>query len=256
MLNILTLAFVAVLILGVGFVAGGWIAGLASVRLSRSGMDPLARQLVASLIKPIIVIISLVVALQYVGFDLTSVTAILGAATLAIGLSLRDSLANVAAGAVLLTLRPFTAGDFVDAGTESGTVQDLTLFMTRLKTPQGVIISIPNANITKNSVRNYTRSGQRRIDIDISVASGHVGTALEMLPKVLADVQGVLAEPATGSMVVDPVPGGVRVRGMAWTKSSDFGTTKARCNVAVDEAFATLGIETVSPLRALLETPR
>ncbi len=253
MLAFAWMLLIAVLIVVLGFVAGGWLAGVASIRLSRSGMDPLARELVASLIKPVIVIIALVAALQQLGVNLTSVTAILGAATLAIGLSLRDSLANVAAGAVLLTLRPFTAGDLVDAGGETGTIMMLTLFMTRIKTPQGAIINVPNNNIIKASIRNYTRAGTRRIDVDLDIESGQAQAAMDLLPGAIRDIEGVLAEPGVGTAVVDVVPGGVRVKCFAWTEAATFGPTKARVMVAVDVALNEAGITRVSPLRRLLE---
>ncbi len=253
MLALAWMLLIAVLIVVLGFLAGGWMAGVASIRLSRSGMDPLARELIASLIKPVVVIIALIAALQYIGVDLTSVTVILGAATLAIGLSLRDSLANIAAGAVLLTLRPFTAGDLVEAGGESGTVMTLTMFMTRLKTPQGAIINVPNNNIIKASIHNYTRAGTRRIDLDLDIESGQAQAAMDLLPSVIQDIEGVLEEPRVGTAVLDIVPGGIRIKCFAWTEAATFGPTKARVTVAVDVALTEAGIARVSPLRALLE---
>ena len=250
---VLQTVFIALLIVGAGFLAGGWLAGIAAIRLSRSGVDPLARELVASLVKPVIVIVAVVAALQWVGVDLTSITAILGAATLAIGLSLRDSLANVASGAVLLTLRPFTVGDVVDVAGESGTIVDLKLFMTRLKTFQGVVISVPNANITKSSIRNYTRNGSRRIDIDVDIASGHLRTALDVLPRAAESVEAVLSDPAPASSIVDNVPGGAKVRLACWVETAQFGPTRRELLIAVDELLAQEEIERVAPLRALLE---
>ncbi len=118
------------------------------------------------------IVLTLVIALGQIGVETTSLIAVLGAAGLAIGLALQGTLANVAAGVMLLLLRPFEAGDWIEAAGISGIAREIGLFTTRIDTFDNVSISVPNSTIWSSTVINHARHKNRRLDLDIGIGYG------------------------------------------------------------------------------------
>ena len=213
----------ALLILLLGVVAASWLGALVRAALERSRVDPSVRHLGVSVVRPLVLVIALIAGLNLLGVDLTAVVAILGAATLAIGLAMRDSLANVAAGAVLLTLRPYTGDDWVEAGGTAGTVAELGLMATTLKDARGVMITVPNQLILRAPIQNYTRNGLRRADLTFRVGpAADLGAAREAILAALRADERVLEEPPPFVRVSDIDQRGVDLLVAAWLKSADF----------------------------------
>ncbi|MEK9942780.1 MAG: mechanosensitive ion channel domain-containing protein, partial [Gammaproteobacteria bacterium] len=117
-----------------------------------------------------IIAITLVAVLARLGIQTTSIIAVLGAAGLAIGLALQGTLQNIAAGIMLLILRPFKVGDYIDAGGTAGTVDEIGLFTTDMTTFDGIYLSVPNSALWNTSILNYTRLPTRRLDIPVGIA--------------------------------------------------------------------------------------
>lgn len=150
-------------------------------------------------------ILAIVGALSRLGIETASIIAVLGAAGLAIGLALQGTLQNIAAGIMLLALRPFRVGDYIDGGggEVAGTVEEVSLFMTRLTKPDGICEYVPNSALWSHSVRNYTRNPTRRLDLETEVSlQDDIPRALEALKTLAANEPQVLADPAPLAMVM------------------------------------------------------
>ena len=168
--------------------------------------------LIASVTRYIILIVALVAALGSFGIQTTSIIAVLGAAGLAIGLALQGTLSNVAAGVMLLFLRPFQVGDWIETGSNSGTVTEIGLFSTIISTFDNVFISVPNSQIWGQTIINHSRNNTRRMDIDIGIA---YSTNLDHAEKTLlgiADDPRVLADPGPQFLVVNYADSAIIVR--------------------------------------------
>lgn len=150
-------------------------------------------------------ILAIVGALSRLGIETASIIAVLGAAGLAIGLALQGTLQNIAAGIMLLALRPFRVGDYIDGGggEVAGTVEEVSLFMTRLTKPDGICEYVPNSALWSHSVRNYTRNPNRRLDLETEVSlQDDIPRALEALKALAASEPLVLTDPAPLAMVM------------------------------------------------------
>lgn len=241
------LVIYALVIIGAGYVVGSWLAGAARLALERARLDPAVRHLLVNLVRPLVLIVAVIAALQVVGVDLTAMIAVLGAATLAVGLSLQDSLANVAAGALLLTLRPFRGGDWVEVAGQSGTVTELGLFTTGLKTGQGVHVVLPNNLVVKSPIQNYTRNGMRRADITFRVAANaDLPKVHAALIKLLEDDETVLNDPAPFVRLTGLDSQGVDVLVAAWFDNAKFAEGKSQLIRSVRDALkkARIGLST------------
>jgi len=175
-------------------VAGMWIAG-AAARLARNSaskakhIEPTIVVFFGSVVRYVIMAIVLVAVLQRFGVQTTSIIAVLGAATLAIGLALQGALSNVAAGVLLVLYRPYRIGDYVDIlNGKIGTVRDVNIFTTELATLDNVKIVVPNGQIFANAIFNYSTSETRRANVEF-----HVGYDADM-PAVIETVMNLLKQ--------------------------------------------------------------
>ncbi|WP_343188120.1 small-conductance mechanosensitive channel MscS [Buchnera aphidicola (Ceratoglyphina bambusae)] len=171
------------------FVTGTFIAGIISsginkVLISRT-IDMTISNFLSALVRYIVITFSLIASLGCIGVQTTSVIAILGAAGMAIGLALQGSLSNFAAGVLLVTLRPLRTGEYVDLGNAAGTVLNIHIFYTMLRTLDGKIVIVPNGKIVSGNIINYSREPARRNEFNISVA---YKTDIDLVIKVLRDV--------------------------------------------------------------------
>jgi len=156
-------------ILVVGWILATWAKRWMAVALEHVPLDLTLKPLLASLARYVILIITVVLVLGQFGVQTTSLIAVIGAAGLAIGLALQGTLSNVAAGVMLLVLRPFRVGQFVQAGGVSGTVREIGLFTTLLITRDLIYISVPNSAVWSGVITNYTREPLRRINFTLPV---------------------------------------------------------------------------------------
>lgn len=158
-----------IVILVIGWSAATWAKRLTARGLAHVPLDLTLKPLIASLVRYLILILTVVLVLGQFGVQTTSLIAVLGAAGLAVGLALQGTLSNVAAGVMLLVLRPFRVGHFVQAGGQSGTVREIGLFTTLLITRDLIFVSVPNSAIWSGVIVNYTREPVRRINFSLTV---------------------------------------------------------------------------------------
>ncbi|MCG5077753.1 mechanosensitive ion channel family protein [Paraburkholderia tagetis] len=185
---------------------GWWIARRVGNWFARQdGIDATLRPIVRDSSLWGVRLVAIVGALSQVGVQTASIVAVLGAAGLAIGLALQGTLQNIAAGIMLLLLRPFKVGDSIDGGSGAsvaGTVEEVNLFTTRLTKPDGICEYVPNSALWSNSIRNYNRNPTRRLDLEVEVSmSDDVNRAIEVLRALAAAEPHVLDTPAPQVMV-------------------------------------------------------
>jgi len=190
----------AVFVLAAGAVIARWVAEAASVALARtSSVDPTARPALVAAARYGVLVIAIVAALSQIGVQTASLLAALGAAGLAIGLALQGTLANIAAGIMLLWLRPFQVGDYIEivSGTPfAGTVREIGLFACQIETYDGLFLFAPNSTIWAVPVRNHSRNAGRLVSFNVGFAPGaDLSRARAVLLDAIAGQSGVLKAP-------------------------------------------------------------
>ena len=213
------------------------------------GFDDTLIPLAASIVRYMILIVTLVAALGSFGIQTTSIIAVLGAAGLAIGLALQGTLSNVAAGVMLLFLRPFQVGDWIDTGENSGTVNEIGLFTTIVTTFDNVYISIPNSEIWGGRVVNHSKNDTRRMDIDIGIAYSTDLDHAEKTMLKLAEDDRVLAEPAAQFLVVSYDDSAITVRLRLYAKNDVYWPLYWQMMRQVKPALDAANIEIPFPQR-------
>lgn len=192
----------------------------------------------------------LVIVLDIFGVNTASIIALLGAAGLAVGLALKDTLSNIAAGIMLLILRPFRTGDFIEFGPSTGTVKEINLFTTVLETFDGLYVSSPNSGIWGNSIKNYTRNGKRRMDIVVGISYGDsIDAGLEVLGRIIGTEPRFLRDPAPRTMVSSMGESSVNLQLRGWTSVDDYWQTFWDLNKRVKEEIERAGLRIPFPQR-------
>ena len=215
-------------------VIGWWVARRASVALRRllarqPRMDATLRPILCDIGLWGIRVVAIVGALSQLGIQTASIIAVLGAAGLAIGLALQGTMQNIAAGIMLLVLRPFKVGDYIEggAGSVAGTVVEVNLFTTRLTKPDGICEYVPNSALWSSSIRNYNRNPTRRLDLEVEISIGDdVDRALEALRTLAAADPRALRDPAPQVMVIrfDDSTAVLNIR--VWSNTDTFWTMR------------------------------
>jgi small conductance mechanosensitive channel len=186
----------ALVVLVVGRWAARWARRALERALARSKLDATLTPFLSGLAYYLMLTFVVIAVLGLFGVQTASLIAVLGAAGLAVGLALQGTLANFAAGVMLLGFRPFGVGDYVEAGGTAGSVAEIGIFTTRLNTPDNVQILVPNAAIYGAVIKNYSANDTRRNDLTMSISYGDdIGRAIGVIRSVLAGDDRVLAEP-------------------------------------------------------------
>ncbi|MGU9962406.1 MAG: mechanosensitive ion channel family protein [Candidatus Puniceispirillales bacterium WSBS_2018_MAG_OTU23] len=202
-LTLLGNVFSGILILAIGVFVSRQVSRTIRKHLDRlSIFDPTLVPLIASLGRYTVLIIAVVATLGSFGIQTTSIIAVLGAAGLAIGLALQGTLSNVAAGVMVLFLRPFQAGDWIETGSNSGTVSEVGLFTTTITTFDNVFISVPNSSIWGSTIINHSRNNTRRMDIDIGISYKTDLDHAEKSLLAMASDERILSDPKPQFLVV------------------------------------------------------
>ena len=183
----------------------------------------------------------LLAAMSQVGIETTSFMAILGAAGLAIGLALKDTLSNIGSAVVILVFRPFKVGDFINAGGAEGTVDKISLFNTTISPVDNRLIIVPNAAITAGNITNFSTKEVRRVDHTVGIGYGDdIKKAKEVMYDVIAKSEHTIADPAPLVAVTDLGDNSVNFTVRAWVKSEDYWDayfeTIEEIKIALDEA--------------------
>jgi small conductance mechanosensitive channel len=170
-----------------------------------------------------VIIVCAIMILDAFGINTTSLIAILGAAGVAVGLALKDTLGNIAAGIILLFLRSYRQGDFIEFGSINGTVKEMNLFTTILETGDGVFISAPNASIWGVPLKNYSRNPKRRMDIPVGISyTDSIDAAFQVMKEIIAEEPRFLSSPAPQIVVQSLGDSSVTILLRAWASSGVY----------------------------------
>ncbi|MBO7329183.1 MAG: mechanosensitive ion channel [Lentisphaeria bacterium] len=167
--------------------------------------------------------VSLLIVLDILGIDTTSILTVLGAAGLTVGLAIKDSLSNIAAGLMLLVLRPYHSGDYVDCGNVSGSISEIGLFTTQLTTFDGLFVMVPNSVIFGSPIKNYSRNPRRRADISVGISYGDsLEKGLKVLSEMLENNPRILKDPAPEVLVTELADNSVNLTLRFWAETGNY----------------------------------
>jgi small conductance mechanosensitive channel len=199
-----------------------------------------------------LIIFVVIAALGQLGIQTASFVAIVGAAGLAIGLALQGSLANFAAGVLILIFRPFEVGDFVEVAGVSGAVQNIQIFTTELHTPDNKKVIVPNGGVISGNITNYSANNTRRVDLVFGIGySEDIDVAKTLLQTVLAAEPKVLQDPAPTIGVVELADSSVNLVCRPWVNTADYWDVYFNVTEAVKKALDAGGISIPFPQRDL-----
>lgn len=240
----------AVAVLLAGNVLARWASrGVSNFSLHAKHIDPILRPVLASAVRYAILILVFVVALSQIGVQTASLLAVLGAAGLAIGLALQGTLSNIAAGLMLLWLRPFRIGDFIEVNGMAGTVREIGLFVCHLETFDGIFLFAPNSAIWNNALRNHTRNVGRLVSLQITVASATapLERVRVLLLGAIADDQRILKSPPPRAFV-ESVSGAATVFTVTlWSAGKEIGELQRSVIARIKRQLEAAGIEKLEP---------
>ncbi|AKH19869.1 mechanosensitive ion channel family protein [Sedimenticola thiotaurini] len=234
------------------FFIGRWVASilLKIVRklLNKSKMDAILINFVTSILHAILLLFIVIAAMDQLGVDTTSLIALLGAAGLAVGLAMQNSLQNFAAGVMLIIFRPFKTGDFVEAGGTAGVVETISIFSTIMRTGDNREVIVPNGSIYNGTITNFSARETRRIDMVFGIGYGDdIRKAKQLLNDILEADERVLKDPAPLVAVGELADSSVNFNVRPWVKSADYWNVKFDLTERIKLAFDDNGISIPYP---------
>jgi len=217
---------VAILIYWVGSKIAKSASNLTAKLMTKRKLDSIVVNFIKNIIYGILMVVVIIAALGQVGIETTSFIAVIGAAGLAIGLALQGSLSNFASGVLIISLRPFKSGDFIEAGGVAGVVEEIKLFSTFIRSGDNKQIIIPNSSVVGSAITNYSTKPTRRVDLVIGVSyDADIKKAKEVLTEVTANNKNVLQDPAPVIAVSELADNSVNFVVRPWVNSSDYWPT-------------------------------
>ncbi len=243
---------IGIALLVVGLWLSRLLARITDRLLQRLEVDPILRSFLRNAGKVLAYIVVTIVALDFAGVPTSSLIAVLGAAGLAIGLGLKDSLSNIASGVVLIMLRPFHVGDRVQIAGLEGLVDSVRIFQTRLKTADNREILLPNSQITAAPIVNYTALGQRRVDVSVGISYDiDIAVPRQRLLAIAASSTAIHAAPAPQVIVAEFSESSVVLQLQAWTAAAAYSDVRPWLLERILEDFRQNGIRIPGPQREI-----
>lgn len=212
----------AVILVVIGLLLIRLIVSIITKTLEKTKLEKAAHSLILSVVRVVLYILLCLIVADKLGVDVTSIVALASVLTLAVSLALQNMLANVIGGFTILTTHPFHSGDFVEIAGQSGTVEEINMTYTKLATPDNKLVSIPNSAVVAAQIVNYTATGTRRVDVNVS-ASYDMPVQKVIDALVLAGtMDNVLLEPAPFAAVVAYGQSTIDYTLRVWAKSEDY----------------------------------
>lgn len=180
----------------------------------------------------------------YVGIDTSGITALIASLGVGIGLAVNGALANLAGGVLIIVTRPFKIDDYIEAQGVSGTVEDIHMVCTKLRTPDNKVIYVPNGSLANGNIINYSEKPQRRVDFDFFISyENDFNAAKSIIMDICSSHELVLDDPAPFVRVAEHAESGIKITARVWTKNEDYWTVNFDILESVKQAFDENGIE-------------
>lgn len=229
----------ALVVLIIGLRVAGWLGRLVrSISMQQESIDDTLGNFFGSLVRWAVTAAVFIAVLQVFGVPATSFVAILGALTLAIGLSLQGALGNIASGVMIMIFRPYKLGDYVEAAGAAGTVKDINLFQTVLATPDNVQIMVPNSQAIDGVIKNYSGYATRRVDLTFGIDYGDdIDKALGIILRIANADKRILKDPEPFARVVNLGDSSVDIQTRNWVLADDYWNVRFDLIQSIKEAF-------------------
>jgi len=216
---------IAIAIFVVGKIVARMISNLIKRAMRRGGTDDMLVGFIGNISYAVLLVAVVLAAIDSLGVNVTSLLAILGAAGLAVGLALKDSLGNFAAGVMIIIFRPFKIGDYIEAGGTAGSVDEIGLFATLMHTPDNKRIIVPNGSIINGNITNVSALPTRRVDLVFGIGyDDNIGQARDIIVEILGADERILADPAPVVTVGALADSSVNLNVRPWVNAADYWT--------------------------------
>ena len=236
-----------VLIMLVGMIIIRIVQTIINKSLQKSKLEKAAHSLIRSVTNVVMYVLLAIIAASSLGIDMTGIVALASVITLAISLALQNSLTNLIGGFTLLYTQPFKSGDFVEVVGQSGTVQEIGMAYTKLITPDNKMVQIPTANVVANDIVNYSCTGTRRVDINVSASYDvPVNKVLAALEKA-GNVEGILVEKDIFTNVAAYGDHAISYVVRVWCNTADYWTIHKAITLKIKDVFEEEGIPMTYP---------
>ena len=234
----------AAIVLIVGIKLSKWAVKLWKKSKGYQKLDSTVAQFLANALKVTLYTIVIISAVIMIGIPAATIITILGSAGVAIGLALQGSLSNLAGSIMIMIFRPFKVGDYIEGSDVAGTVEDITMFYTIIKTPDNKVITAPNGALSNDNITNYSKKDTRRLDFNTSVAYGtDVSLVKEVLLELANNHELVLKDPAPFLALKEHGKDGITVMLRVWVNKSDYWTVNFALLEQIYNAYNENGIE-------------
>lgn len=247
------------ILIGLAILIAGWIvAGIARRWLiayfeRTSHMDPIVESFLSSLLYYALLAFIVIIALNFMGVQTASLIAVLGAASLAIGLALQGSLTSLAAGVMIILMRPFRIGDYIEVSGHAGTVKEINLFLTELATYDNIQKLMPNSEIWGSTVTNYSRYPTRMLDVVVGIDyEDDIERGLSALKAIAEAHDKVLADPAPNVFVSEIGDSAIELTMRVWVNADDYWPMRRELMKAVKEKVEADGLSIPFPRREII----
>lgn len=242
----------ALLIFIVGRMLMRGLTSWATAAMRRVGLDDTLSRFLGNLLYMVLLVFVAVTAAAALGVPTTSFLTILGAAGLAIGLALKDSLSNFSSGVMLVLFRPFKVGDMIDAAGVTGIVESIGIFNVVLKTGDNRVINVPNSLVYAGTITNYNAESTRRIDLSIAIGyDADIPQAKSVIAGVVAADARIAQQPGPDVAVLEVLPVAVSIAVRVWVKASDYGSVRSDLLERIKRALDKYGLSIPAEHRAL-----
>lgn len=246
----------ALVVLTIGLRVASWLGNLVrGLALRRDDIDDTLGNFFGSIVRWLITAAVFIAVLQIFGVQATSFVAVLGALTLAIGLSMQGALGNIASGVMIMAFRPYKLGDYVETAGSAGTVKDINLFQTVLATPDNVKIMVPNSQAIDGVIKNYSGYDTRRVDVTFGIDyDDNIDKAIAVIHSVIKADDRIRTFPAEPFVkVVNLGDSSVDIATRSWVDADNYWDVKFDLTKAVKEAFDENGITIPYPTQVEIE---
>lgn len=247
---------VRVLAAAATFLIGRWISRklvkALTLVLEKRDIDTTITRFLQNVANAVLLVVVIIAALNRLGVETSSMLAVLGAAGLAIGLALKDSLSNIASGVLMVAFRPFRVGDFVETAGQRGKVEKISVFYTELLTPDNKLVIVPNSLVTSGVITNFTADDKRRLELSIGVAyETRLDFAREILLEMLKKHPKVLQDPEPVVGVLGYADSAINLTLRPWVKADDVWTATFEINEEIKRTLDRHGIGIPFPQRVV-----